>query len=200
VQRAYRPFHVSARLPSLAASDSATFQADIWLHNDGPERPLLNAVATIVDLHGRELYQENLAVEAPAGASDNVGDLYWRYPSGFASAFVLFLEVIDEEGDTLAVNHYCLSRAPDPSYAPYLSAPPTTLAARHTEGALEIENTGAAVALSVTINAGPTAALSDNAFPLAPGAKRRVLLRSPASTITVTAWNAPEHQCDSRTP
>jgi len=199
VQRAYRPFHVSARLPSLVGSEGATFQADIWLHNDGPERSLLNVVATIVDLHGRELYQENLAAEAPAGASDNVGDLYWRYPSGFASAFVLFLEVIDEEGDTLAINHYHFSRASAPAFAPYLNAPPTTLAACLTGGALEIENTGTAVAVCVTINAGPAASLSDNAFPLAPGAKRSVPLRNPAAIVTLSAWNAPEHQCSSAT-
>ncbi len=77
-------------------------------------------VATIVDLQGRELYQENLAAEAPENSSEPVDTLSWRFPQEFAAPFLLFLEVIDEEGETLARNHYLHSRAPDPPFAGYL--------------------------------------------------------------------------------
>jgi hypothetical protein len=41
---------------------------------------------------------------------ERVGDLYWRFPRDFRGPFVLSLEVIDEEGETLATASYRLSR------------------------------------------------------------------------------------------
>ena len=188
--RAYRPFHVTAALATFTWHGKPEFRADVWLHNDGPERGLLNVVATVVDLHGRELYQENVAAEAPENASENVGDLYWKFPADFAGAFLLFLEVIDEEGDTIGRNHYLLSRAPEPAFAPYLTAPETNLEVRAVEGGLEIENTGASVALGVTVLLG-TALVEDSGFPLAPGACRRLAVTDLSEIRCVTAWNAP---------
>ncbi|MCC2672009.1 MAG: hypothetical protein K0Q72_4480, partial [Armatimonadetes bacterium] len=188
--RAYRPFHVSAVLSTFSWAGRPELRADVWLHNDGPSRGLLNVVATVVDLQGRELYQENVAAEAPENASENVGDLYWRFPAEFAGAFVLFLEVIDEEGDTIGRNHYLLTRAPEPGFAPYLTAPETTLTVRTTERGLEIENTGRAVAVGVWIEAGGVL-VEDGGFAIAPGACRRIGLSDPAAPVRVTCWNAP---------
>lgn len=120
VQRAYAPFHVSAAFRTFSWHGAPEFRAEAWLHNSGAERTLLNVVATIVDLQGRELYQENLAAEAPENTSEAVDTLSWRFPQDFAAPFLLFLEVIDEEGETLARNHYLHSRAPDPPFAGYL--------------------------------------------------------------------------------
>lgn len=121
VKRAYMPFHVSAAFATFHWSGEAVFHADVWLHNDGPERSLLNVVATVTDLDGRELYQENLAAEAPENASEPAGDLSWRFPADFAAPFILWLEVIDEEGETVARNHYPMSRAETAPLAPFLT-------------------------------------------------------------------------------
>lgn len=191
VKRAYRSFHVSAAFRTFSWAGEAQFQADIWLHTDGPERSLLNVVATVIDLHGRELYQENLAGEVPENGCENVGDLYWRFPGDFSGAFILCLEVIDEEGETLARNHYPFSRAPEPAFRPYLTAPETRLDLRRTETGVEIENCGSSVALGVQLYAGE-ALIEDSAFPLVPGAIRYVRISDPAAAIRASAWNAPE--------
>jgi beta-mannosidase len=120
VSRAYAPFHVSAAFPTFAWAEEPVFHADVWLHNEGPERSLLNVVATVTGLSGRELYQESLAGEAPENGSEGVGDLSWRFPAGFAEPFILRLEVIDEEGETLARNLYPHSRAPEAPFAAFL--------------------------------------------------------------------------------
>jgi len=104
------PFHVSAALPTLAWAGHSEFRAQVWLHNDGPERSLLNVVAAVSDATGRDLYQENLAAEAPENAAEDAGDLYWRFPPDFSGPFALTLEVIDEEGETLARNRYEMAR------------------------------------------------------------------------------------------
>jgi beta-mannosidase len=190
VRHAYRPFHVSAAFRTFDWAGEAQFQADIWLHNDGPERSLLNVVATVVDLHGRELYQENVAGEAPESGCENVGDLYWRFPSTFGDAFILFLEVIDEEGETLARNHYPFSRAPEPAFQAYLSAPATALELRRTDAGVEIENTGGAVAFGIQVQVGD-ALVEDSAFPLAPGAARQLAISDLTAAVAAHAWNAP---------
>ena len=198
VARAYRPFHVSAAFRTFTWAGEAQFQADIWLHNDGPERSLLNVVATVVDLHGRELYQENLAGEAPENGCENVGDLYWRFPTSFADAFVLFLEVIDEEGETIARNHYPFSRATEPPFRAYLSAPATALELRRTDCGVEIENTGGAVALGIEVKA-EEVLVEDGCFALAPGASRQLAVSERTAALTVQAWNAPQQTLSATT-
>jgi len=191
VKRAYRPFHVSASFSTFAWEGEPQFHADVWLHNAGPTRSLLNVVATVTDLEGRELYQENLAGEAPENGSENVGDLQWRFPPGFDRAFLLFLEVVDEEGETLARNAYSYSRAPAPAFTPFFQAPATRLEVSRTEQGVEIRNVGPAVALGVTVAAGE-ALVGDSDFPLAPGGTRRISVSDAAAAVRVTAWNAPE--------
>jgi beta-mannosidase len=189
VKRAYRPFHVSAAFDTFSWAGEAAFRADVWLHNSGEERSLLNVVASIVDLEGRELYQENLAGEAPENAAENVGDLSWRFPEGFESAFALCLEVIDENGDSLACNAYLHSRAPDPPFGPLLTAPATKLTVLKYDGGIEIRNAGSVLAVGVQVSAGYDI-IEDSDFPLAPGAARRVAVEG-ADEIWVSAWNAP---------
>ena len=188
VKRAYAPFHVSAAFPTHVWSGENTFRADVWLHNSGAERSLLNVVATVVGLDGREWYQENLAAEAPENAAEPAGDLSWRFPPGFAEAFLLLLEVVDEEGETLSRNTYWHSRAADPPFAPFLEAPPTRLALSLVEGGVRVWNEGVAVALGVRIEGADL--IEDNNFPLPPGAERRLALRG-AGTLRAHAWNAP---------
>jgi len=190
VKRAYRPFHVSAAFPTFAWNAEARLRADVWLHNDGEERSLLNVVASLAELEGRELYQENLAAEVGAGSSENVGDLSWRFPPGFAGPFLLLLEVIDEEGETLARNAYLHSRAPDPPFAPFLSAPETCLEAERSPAGVAVRNTGRTTALGVRIEA-EAALVGDSDFPLLPGARREIRLSSSEDSVTVSAWNAP---------
>jgi hypothetical protein len=185
VRRSYLPFHVTAAFPAESWDAETHFTADIWLHNDGPERSLLNVVATVVDDSGRELYQENLAGEALESSSESIGDLSWRFPEAFAGAFLLLLEVIDEEGDCLARNHYRHSRGTVPG------AGETLLQVERTESGIRIRNTGPAVALAVEIEAGE-ALVDDSYFPLVPGGEREVRLSEPNAPVRVTAWNAPE--------
>lgn len=188
VKRAYAPFHVSAGFTTFDWAEEKEFRADVWLHNSGEERSLLNVVATIADLQGRELYQENLAAEAPANSAENAGDLAWRFPDRFREAFLLFLEVIDEEGDTLARNAYLHSRAESPAFSPYLAAPATTLEITPAEGGICVRNTGRAMALGIRIDGGE-ALVEDSDFPLRPGSERRIRLSDPDATIVVSAWN-----------
>jgi hypothetical protein len=104
-------FGVSAAF-DLDLSKVDSFRADVWLHNTGPARALLNVVALLRRQDGEELYQESLAAEVDAGADQLQGDLYWRFPESFSGSFELLLEVVDEEGGTLARNRYVLSRPP----------------------------------------------------------------------------------------
>src|SRR5207249_8264959 len=125
VRRAYRPFHVSAAYETIAWHGCTEFVADVWLQNEGEARELLNVVVTIADVGGQVFVQENLAAEAPAEAAENAGDVRWRLPSGYRGVFVLFLQVVDEEGQILAENAYLHSSAPEPAFAPLLTAPRT---------------------------------------------------------------------------
>jgi beta-mannosidase len=193
VKRAYRPFHVSAQFDTFSWSGEPVFQADVWLHNTGEERSLLNVVAVIVDLEGRELYQENLAGEAPENSAECVGDLSWRFPTGFAGPFILFLEVIDEEGETIARNAYLHSAAPDPAFMGFVRAPETLLSIERDDGEVLVRNRGAAVALGVEIDAGE-ALVEDSHFPLAPGGERRISVSDREAPVTVRCWNgSPEN-------
>ena len=117
-RRAHRPFWVSAVGLDTDWAAATAFQAEIRLHNDGAARSLLNVVATVTDASGREMYQENLAAEAPAHTTELAGDLYWRFPPGFSGWFFLFLEVVDEEGEAPARNAYSLCRGAAPAPAP----------------------------------------------------------------------------------
>jgi beta-mannosidase len=188
VKRVYAPFHVTAALPSFAWDGESTFTADLWLHNSGAEKSLLNVVAVITDLNGRELYQENLAAEAPETAAEAVGDLSWRFPSGFASPFILWLEVIDEEGETIARNAYLHSRAPGPPFAALLSLPETTLEVERADDAVIIKNVGPVVAVAVEI-AGEGLLIEDSGFHLCPDTERRVKIDGDGA-VTVSAWNS----------
>ena len=116
-RRVHRPFWVSAAGLDTDWAATTAFRPEIRLHNDGAARSLLNVVATITDASGRELYQENLAAEAPAHATEFAGDLYWRFPHGFSGWFFLFLEVVDEEGEVPARNAYSLNRGAAPAPA-----------------------------------------------------------------------------------
>lgn len=189
VKRAYERVHVSARFAACEWAECPAFEADVWLHNSGKALPLLNVVAQIMDLNGREWYQENLAAEAPEGASEPSGDVSWRFPPDFQQGFVLFLEVIDEEGDTVARSAYLHSRAPAPAFSPFLSTPETTLTLSREGGEVQIRNTGGFVALGVNLDAG-AALVEDGDFPLAPGRSRRLQLLGEAPQITLSAWNA----------
>ncbi|HTE19637.1 MAG TPA: glycoside hydrolase family 2 TIM barrel-domain containing protein, partial [Armatimonadota bacterium] len=194
VKRAYNPFHVSAAFKSFAWEGEAQFEADIWLHNSRAERSLLNVVATIVDLQGREIYQENLAGEAPENAAENVGDLHWRFPLAFDQAFILLLEVIDEEGDTLARNAYLHSRAAAPAFAPFLGVAETSLEVDRQPAGVVIRNSGATVAVGVGVRT-EGGAVEESDFPLPPGASRAVRLSGGAGAVTVDAWNCPAQSC-----
>jgi hypothetical protein len=123
-----------------------------------------------------------------------VDSLSWRFPPEFRQAFVLFLEVIDEEGETLARSAYLHSRADDPPFAPFLTAPATTLQVAPLDGGVGVRNAGAAVALGVSITAGDLL-IEDSHFPLAPGEAREIRLSGGAPEeggVRITAWNAPE--------
>src|SRR5207245_448160 len=137
----YAPLHVSAGYRTLDWNGESQFAAELWLHNAGPERTLLNVAVTISALDGRVLLQESLAAEAPAGRSEAAGDVSWRFPATFAEVFALHLEVIDEEGDCLARNDYLFSRAAEPIFAPLLAAPPAQVTAERGER-LTLRNPG----------------------------------------------------------
>jgi len=188
-KRAYRPFHVSASFRTVSWAGEAVFSSEVWLHNHSVPRPLLNAVATVLDLQGRELYQENLAGEGSENSSECIGDLYWRFPGGFAAPFVLMLEVIDEEGETVARNAYQHSRAPEPAFVPLIEAPSTTLEVERCGAGVSIRNTGTALALGIQVKA-ERALIEDSDFPLPPGAQREIRLSDPAAPVDVRAWNA----------
>jgi beta-mannosidase len=206
VRRAYRPFHVSAAYETIAWHGRTEFVADVWLHNAGEARELLNVVATIADVGGQVFAQENLAAEAPAEAAENAGDLRWRLPNGYAGVFVLFLQVVDEEGQILAENAYLHSAAPDPPFAPLLTAPrtrlevirergdrrpasPTTTSGR--QDMLTIRNTGDAFALGVRLHAPAdhSVRFGDNYLILPPGEERTVTVSTDADAVRVTGWN-----------
>src|SRR5207244_11197346 len=122
---AYRACPVSAVYETIAGHGRPESAAEIWLHNAGEAKELLNVVVTVADIGGQVFLQENLAAEAPAAAAENAGDVRWRLPPDYAGVFVLFLQVVDEEGQVLAENAYLHSAAPDPPFAPLLTAPRT---------------------------------------------------------------------------
>jgi hypothetical protein len=163
-------------------------RAEVWVHNGGPARPLLNVVVRVVDLEGREHYQESVAAEAPENGSAAVGDVAWRMPRGFARAFLLRLELVDEEGEELARNEYWLSCAPPPEFAAFQQAARTVLQAEQVApGLLAIRNAGAAPALGVRAVGAQFCA--DGDFSLLPGEERELSFRGDSATRLV-AWNA----------
>jgi beta-mannosidase len=193
VKRAYRPFHVSAAYATLSWAGEAEFVADVWLHNSGEERSLLNVGVTLADVGGQVFYQESLAAEAPAETSENVGDVRWRFPRDYQGVFVLFLQVIDEEGQTLAENAYVHSAAPEPCFAPLLSPLATSLTAERAGSAVRIENGGSAFALFVAITSPEFTPIrvSDSHLVLPPGETREITVEGAAEVLQVTAWNHP---------
>jgi beta-mannosidase len=209
VRRAYRPFHVSAAYETIAWHSRPEFVAEVWLHNAGDTKELLNVVVTIADVGGQVFVQENLAAEAPAAAAENVGDVRWRLPSGYAGVFVLFLQVVDEEGQVLAENAYIHSAAPGPPLAPLLAAPRTRVEALRGETAgtcagspldsdsaalttsLRLRNNGEAFALGVRLHAplGSLLRFEDNYLILPPGEERVIAVTGSGDEVRVTGWN-----------
>jgi beta-mannosidase len=207
VRRAYRPFHVSAAYETITWHGRPEFVADIWLHNAGEEKSLLNVVATIADVGGQVFIQENLAAEAPEAAAENVGDIRWRLPAGYAGVFLLLLQVVDEEGQTLVENAYLHSAAPAPAFAPLLAAPRTRVEVIASPGSeeeplaapadpsravttLALRNSGEAFALGVQLHAPGDTRLrfSDNYLVLPPGEERGVFVTGSALP-EVSGWN-----------
>jgi hypothetical protein len=168
--------------------------AEIWLHNSGEERSLLNVAVTVADAGGQVFYQESLAAEAPANAAEGVGDVRWRFPREYAGVFVLHLQVIDEEGQVLAESASVHSAAPDPPFAPLLTAPITELTAERTETGVRIDNRGDAFALFVEIEAPGFAppGVEDSHLILPPGETRELWMRGAPQVLSVTAWNCPD--------
>jgi beta-mannosidase len=212
VRRAYRPFHVSAAYETIAWHGRPEFACDVWLHNSGEAKELLNVVVTLADVGGQVFVQENLAAEAPAASSENAGDVRWRLPAGYAGVFVLFLQVVDEEGQVLAENAYLHSAAPEPAFAPVLTAPRVRVeavsgqqsavsdqqsavseAARRCgfTGALTLRNAGEAFALGVRVGApeGRQFRFSDSYLILPPGEERTIGVAGDADAVRVTGWN-----------
>src|SRR5262249_32808867 len=120
-----------------------------------------------------------------------VGDVRWRFPRDYSGVFVLFLQVIDEEGQVLAENGSVHSAAPDPPFAPLLDATATRIQAERTGTRIQVENRGSAFALFVEIGATDPAAVrvGDSHFLLPPGEAREVALDGNAEVLRVTAWN-----------
>jgi beta-mannosidase len=203
VRRAYRPFHVSAAYETVSWHGRPEFVAELWLHNAGDTKELLNVVVTLADVGGQVFVQENLAAEAPAAAAENAGDVRWRPPSSYAGVFVVFLQVVDEEGQVLAENAYLHSTAPDPPFAPLLSALPTrvevvvdeqssvTAVQTPPAASLTLRNTGEAFALGVRMHApeGRQLRFSDNYLILPPGEERTIAVTGAAEEVRVTGWN-----------
>ncbi len=202
VRRAYRPFHVSAAYETIAWHGRTEFAADIWLHNAGDAKDLLNVVVTVADVGGQLFVQENLAGEAPAAAAEAVGDVRWRFPTGYAGLFVLFLQVVDEEGEVLVENAYLHSAAPTPAFAPLLAAPRTRVEIVMGKGAgdsrsggagpaLHLRNTGDAFALGLRLHSahGQVSRFSDNYMILPPGEERAIIVTGPLEGVRLTGWN-----------
>jgi beta-mannosidase len=206
VRRAYRPFHVSAAYDTIAWHGRTEFTAAIWLHNAGEAKELLNVVVTVADIGGQVFLQENLAAEAPGAAVENAGDVRWRLPSGYAGAFVLFLQVVDEEGAVLAENAYLHSAAPLPALAPLLTAPRTRVevvgqlsgSSRQAVGEdtaaggeVSVHNTGEAFALGLRLWApdGVRHRFGDNYLILPPGEERAVSVVGDPHLVRVSGWN-----------
>lgn len=191
VRRAYAPFHVSAAYETLAWHDRDRFRAEVWLHNAGEARPLLNVAVTIADLGGQVFVQENLAAEAPGAAAEPVGEVEWRRPKEYTGIFVLFLQVIDEDGEVLAENAYFYSAAPPPIFAPLWTAPRARLEVEERPSQVALANRGEAFAVDVSLAAddGRWVYFSDNHFLLPPGETRTVRLYGPKGPIRVQGWN-----------
>jgi beta-mannosidase len=205
VRRAYRPFHVSAAYETIAWHGRPEFVCDVWLHNEGEAKELLNVVVTVADVGGQVFVQENLAAEAPARTAESIGDVRWRLPSGYAGAFVLFLQVIDEEGQVLAENAYLHTAAPDPPFAPLLAAPRTRVellpGVAHESGdpnakrfgfteAIAVRNAGEAFALGVRLSGPNDSRFNDNYLILPPGEERTIgMAGATVAAVRVTGWN-----------
>lgn len=166
--RSAAPFHVSADWRFSADTIGPRFRAEIWLHNDGPSKELLNVVIRIVDLHGRDLYQENLAAEAEAGLSAPVGDLAWRPGRAASGPMLMFIEVIDEEGECLAQTEYVLLPEEGAGLAPAGAA---VVRLQEEEERLLAVNDSGRPALWVEVEA-PEGAHPESGFSLAPYARR----------------------------
>ncbi len=140
--RAASPFHVAAEPVEEDWVVAGHLAAVVWLHNRGPERALLNVVTIVSDASGRILHQENNAAEAPADASEAVGDCRVRIPDGLTAA-VLSLEVVDEEGETLARTAYLLGFASE--------AVGAMVRWGRTTAGVKLRNDGAGLAVGLTV-------------------------------------------------
>ena len=156
----------------------------------------LPVVVTVADVVGPVFVQENLAAEAPARAAEKVGDVRWRLPRDYAGVFVLFLQVVDEEGQVLAENAYVHSAAPDPAFRPLLTAPRTRVELRRAGEAVILHNLGEAFALGVRLS--PASGyppevghlrFGDNYLILPPGEERTIAVSGSADGVQVTGWN-----------
>ncbi|MBI3911951.1 MAG: glycoside hydrolase family 2 protein [Armatimonadetes bacterium] len=192
VRRAYRPVHVSARFTTFAWHGEKEFIAEIWLHNSGEALGLLTVAATISSLDGRVHVQDALAGDAPAHAARRIGELRWEFPTGFAAPFLLDLQVTDRAGEVIARNAYPFSAAPDPAFAPFLTAAPTALELERAVGGIRVRNAGECAALWVTLDHADDGFLSpeDNHFLLRPQEARALAVRE-ALPVRAVAWNAP---------
>jgi beta-mannosidase len=207
VRRAYRPFHVSAAYETITWHGRPEFAAEVWLHNDGEAKELLNVVAMVADIDGRIYVQENLAAEVPAAAAEKVGRIDWRFPAGYAGVFVLLLQVVDDEGEVRTENAYLHSAAPAPPLSPLLTAPRVRLAVKKTNWpdaknpfdsnpspsmhAVTIRNLGPAYAIGVRVHApaGRRYRFGDNYLILPPDEERVISVDGTPETIHVSGWN-----------
>jgi len=162
---------------------------------------------TLADVAGQVFMQENLAAEAPEGAAENIGDVRWRLPPDYAGVFVLFLQVVDEEGQVLAENAYLHSAAPEPALAPLLTAPRTRVEVSGqwpvvsgqsgsapgapAEGEVTLRNAGEAFALGVRLWAptGQWFRFGDNYLIIPPGEERVVAADGDPTAVRVSGWN-----------
>jgi beta-mannosidase len=191
VRRAYAPFHVSATYDTLAWHDRERFRAAVWLHNAGEARSLLNVAVTLADVGGQIFLQENLAAEAPASASEPAGEIEWRRPRDYTGVAVLFLQVIDEEGDVVVETAYLHSFAPPPIFAPLWQAPTTAVTLRSEGERVTLANTGDAFALDLAVAApdGRLLYLSDNHLVVPPGEERVIRVEGSPGALAVQGWN-----------
>jgi hypothetical protein len=120
---------------------------------------------------------------------------------------VLFLQVVDEEGQVLAENAYLHSAAPEPAFAPLLTAARTRLdvssqqaapsvhqekrPASSSLGELTVRNAGEAFALGVRLHApsGQWYRFGDNYLILPPGEERIIRVSGDPSAVRVSGWN-----------
>jgi len=147
LQEAWQPLAPLAQLAKLDWGSAAQFRATVRLANQGEARSLMNVVARVLDLNGRELYSENLAGEAPAGEVEEIGELVWRFPVGLEGLLALLLEIIDEEGDVAGRSSYLFWRG-EPVAA---VTPPQLAVEQPTRGSWLVRNKSQRPALGVCI-------------------------------------------------